>query len=114
MYKIKDRLTTPILIIQTVPIKTNGRVTYNETGKTEQSWCVWKNYGGTEKSVGSGQITLVEYDDTANIQMRYTPLVSQHSIIQNLLTKEKYRIISIPDDINQLHQFLVFKVKKIG
>lgn len=114
MYKIKDRMTTPILIIQTTPVKNDGRVTYKETENTEQAWCVWKGYGGTEKQSGANQTTLTTYEDTATIQMRYTPTVNQNSIIKNLITDEKYRIISILDDINQLHQYLVFKVKKIG
>lgn len=118
MYKIKDRMTTPILLIETEPVKNNGRVIYNETENTEQTWCVWKGYGGSEKvvekSVGSGQTTLTDYEDTANVQMRYTPFINQNSHIKNLITGKTYRIISVPDDINQLHQYLVFKVKLIG
>ncbi len=113
MYKIKDRMTTPILIIQTEPVKNAGRVVYKETENIEQAWCVWKGYGGTEKQVGAGQTTLTDYEDTATIQMRYTPFLTQNSHIKNQLTGLTYRIISIPDNINMVNQYLVFKVKLI-
>lgn len=117
MFKITDRLTTPILLIKTEPVKVNSRVVIKATEKTENAWAVWKSYGGTEKSHGGNpslKITtnVSEYEDTATVQIRYTPFLKQNDFVENLLTNELYRVITVPDDINQLHQFLVFKVKK--
>ena len=113
MLRIKDRMTTPILLIQTVPVDNNGWVVYEETENTENAWCVWKNYGGTETTSGTGKTTVVDYDDTATIQMRYTPFLKQYTHVKNLLTGLTYRVITVPDNINQLNQYLVFKVQKV-
>ena len=118
MYKIKDRMTTPILILETKKRDIEGRTKTVETGASEQSWCVWKSFGGTQKETGSktGGMTntsISVYEDTATLQMRYTPNIKQGDYIKNLITNEVYSVISIPDDLNQMHQFIILKVKKV-
>ncbi len=121
MYKIKDRLTTPILIIETeVKRDDSGRTYTAETEKTEQVWAVWKTYGGTLKQFGSTvanrgeKVNVVSYEDTAEVECYYTPFLTDSSHIQNLITGEKYSVITAPEDINQLHKFLKFKVRKMA
>jgi hypothetical protein len=118
MYKIKDRLTTPILIIPTRTEKDekSGALFTIESGDTERAWCVWKSFGGTQKDFGATnvgkQTSVIYYEDTATIECFYNPKITQDCIIQNLITGEKYTIISVIDDINQLHKYMVFKVRK--
>lgn len=120
MYKIKDRLTTPILIIETEVVKDDhGRTYTRETRNTEQVWAVWKSYGGTLKQFGSTvanrgeQASVLVYEDTAEVECYYTPLLKDSSHIKNLITGEKYSIVNSPDNINQLNKFLKFKVRKL-
>ena len=111
MYKIIDRLTTPVLIISRTGDDSSGKLIYKENGVTEQIWCVWKNYGGTAKQDKSG---LVWYQNTAEVECYYTPLLKQNDLVKNLLTDELFEVISVPDNINQLNKFLKFKVKRAG
>lgn len=118
MYKVRDRMTTPILIMETEKEELNGRTKTVETGKTEQTWAVWKSYGGTQKTIGSSTsgvngTGLGVFEDTATLQIRYTPNIKQGDHIKNLLTNEVYSVISIPDDLNQMHLYIILKVKKV-
>ena len=118
MYKIRDRMTTPIMIIETKGEDVHGRTKFVETENTEMAWCVWKSYGGTEKQTGSqtGGISGTSFpifEDTATIQLRYTPNLKENYYIRNLQTNVLYRVITIPDNINQMNQFLIVKVKRV-
>lgn len=70
----------------------------------------FKTYGGTESN-SNGVYTIY---DTARIQTWYRPDIKQDCIIHIVETGEEYKIISAPEDINMRHQFVEFKVEKIG
>lgn len=111
MYKVQDRLTTPIALFKQEKISVNGRVEslYSKVSN-EVVWCSWKSYGGTESVIDG----LSVFKDTATIECRYNPSICQNDIIENLITHNKYKIITVPDDINQMHQFLRFKVERLA
>lgn len=110
MYKIKDRMTTPIKVLKEEKTNVNGRVGISHKESSDELiWCIWKSYGGTESVIDG----LSVYKDTATIECRFTPNINQNDIIENLITNTKYKIITVPDDINQLHQFLRFKVERL-
>lgn len=110
MYKVKDRLTTPITIIKNEKVNKNGYVISENKTESEVIWCVWKSYGGTETD--SNGLSL--YQDTATVECRYNPEIKQGDVVKNLLMNAEYQIITIPDNINQLNQYLRFKVKRLA
>lgn len=117
MFKVKDRMTTPIVIVKVDKEEVEGRIIKTET-EIEQTWAVWKSYGGTQTTAGSQTngrtgTSFAVYEDTATVQLRYTPNLRQGDKIKNLLTNEMYSVITVPDDINQMHLYLVVKVKRV-
>lgn len=68
----------------------------------------FKTYGGTEKTVNG----VYSIEDTANIETMYRPDIKANCRVARE-DGATYDIISEPEDINQRHQFLKFKVKRI-
>ena len=87
--------------IKGVPVKS-----YPETG--ERISCSFKTYGGTESTVND-QLTVV---DTANIETWYRPDITSASRLK--LSGKVYEVMGEPEDIEQRHQFLKFKVRGIS
>lgn len=67
--------------------------------------CSFKTYGGTE-STSNDVLTVI---DTANIETWYRPDIKSDSQIR--LGSKVYEVIGEPEDIEQRHQFLKFKVR---
>lgn len=86
--------------IKGVPVKS-----YPETG--ERINCSFRTYGGTESTVND-QLTVV---DTANIETWYRPDITSASQIR--LGNKVYEVMGEPEDIEQRHQFLKFKVRGV-
>lgn len=78
---------------------------YPETG--EIVFTKFKTYGGTE-SVVNGQLTVI---DTANVETWYRPDITSASLIK--LGSKKYEVMGEPEDIEQRHQILKFKVRGV-
>lgn len=78
---------------------------YPQTG--DLIFCSFKTYGGTETTIND-QITVV---DTANVETWYRPDITSASQIR--LGSKKYEVIGEPEDIEQRHQFLKFKVRGV-
>ena len=76
-----------------------------ETG--EVIMCSFKTYGGTETTVND-QLTVV---DTANVETWYRPDITSASVIK--LGAKTYEVMGEPEDIEQRHQFLKFKVRGV-
>ena len=70
--------------------------------------CSFKTYGGTE-SVVNDQITVV---NTANVETWYRPDITSASQLR--LGTKVYEVIGDPEDIEQRHQFLKFKVRGVN
>ena len=69
----------------------------------------FKTYGGTEKVVNG----IYSIEDTANIETWYRPDITSSCRIARASDNAVFDIINEPEDINQRHQFLKFKVKRI-
>lgn len=69
--------------------------------------CSFKTYGGTERV--SNDVLTVE--DTASIECWYRPDITSACRIK--LGSKFYDIIGEPEDIEQRHQFLKFKVRGV-
>ena len=92
---------------------------YNPTSTTVKgvpvkSWtkvddinCSFKTYGGTE-STSNDVLSVI---DTANIETWYRPDITSASQIR--LGAKVYEVIGEPEDIEQRHQFLKFKVRGV-
>ena len=100
-YDTPVELFNPILKkVKGVPVKT-----YPEKG--ELIFCKFKTYGGTE-TTANGVLTVV---DTANVETWYRPDITTGSRIKS--AGKLYEVISVPEDIEQRHQFLKFKVRSV-
>lgn len=83
-------------------------------GVTVKKWvnvgvinCSFKTYGGTETTIND-QIAVV---DTANVETWYRPDITSASMIK--LGAKSYEVMGEPEDIEQRHQFLKFKVRGV-
>lgn len=97
----------PMLLFVPTLIKVKGvnKKVYPETG--ELIFCSFKTYGGTETTVND-QIAVI---DTANIETWYRPDITSASMIK--LGAKSYEVVGEPEDIEQRHQFLKFKVRGV-
>lgn len=75
--------------------------------KTDDISCSFKTYGGTE-SITNDVLAVI---DTANIETWYRPDITSASQIR--LGTKVYEVIGEPEDIEQRHQFLKFKVRGV-
>jgi SPP1 family predicted phage head-tail adaptor len=78
---------------------------YPETG--ELIFCSFKTFGGTE-AVVNDVVTVV---DTANVETWYRPDITSASQIR--LGNKRYEVMGEPEDIEQRHQILKFKVRGV-
>ena len=107
-YRPSEPFTTPVELFHVSEIKTIRGVdvpTYSEKG--EIIMCSFKTYGGTE-TVVNGVISTIS---TANIETWYRPDITSSSRIK--LGSQTYEIMGDPEDIEQRHQFLKFKVRSV-
>lgn len=86
-------------------VKGVSKKVYPEKG--ELIFCKFKTYGGTETTV-NGQLTVV---DTANVETWYRPDIISASQLR--LGAKVYEVMGEPEDIEQRHQFLKFKVRGV-
>lgn len=70
----------------------------------------FRTYGGTENT--SNDVYTIF--DTAHIETWYRPDITTDSQIYVCETGRTYRVISTPEDINMRHQFLSFRVERVG
>lgn len=69
----------------------------------------FKTYGGTEKFVNG----VYSIEDTATIDTWFRPDIKSDCRIVRLNDNAIFNILNEPEDIDQRHQFLKFKVKRI-
>lgn len=70
----------------------------------------FRTFGGAE-NVENGVYTLI---DTGTIDTWYRPDIKADCRIYICETEQVYEIISDPEDIDMRHQYLQFKVRKVG
>lgn len=69
----------------------------------------FKTYGGTERDVNG----VYSVEDTANIETWFRPDIVSNCRIARATDGAIYDIINEPEDIEQRHQFMKFKIKRI-
>ena len=107
-YKPDLPYDTPVeLLNPTSYQEVGGRVKKNYPDTGEIVLCKFKTYGGTE-SIVNGQIAVI---DTANVETWYRPDITSASRIK--LGADVYEVIGKPEDVEQSHQILKFKVRGV-
>ncbi len=107
-YRPSEPYCTPVELYNPTKYETVKGVTkpvYPET--PEQIFCSFKTYGGTETTV-NGVLTVM---DTANVETWYRPDITSASMIK--LDGKEYTVMGTPEDIEQRHQILKFKVRGV-
>lgn len=95
-----------LLIPTTTKAKGSTKNTYPETGVRIN--CSFRTFGGTEKTV-DGVITV---ENTAVIETWYRPDIKANCELEDV-DGLRYEILGTPEDIEQRHQFLRFKIRAI-
>ena len=107
MYRPSEPYITPVELFNPTYETFKGvtKKVYPETG--ELIFCSFKTYGGTE-TVINNQVTVV---DTANVETWYRPDIT--SATQIRVGNKRYEVMGEPEDIEQRHQILKFKVRGV-
>ena len=104
--------SVPMKILQPTTTSVYGvaKKTYTDPADSELFYGSFKTFGGTE-STSDGVYTLI---DTAVIDTWYRPDINAACRIYVCDTQQSYEIISDPEDVELRHQYLQFKVRKVG
>lgn len=106
-YRPSEPYSTPVELLNPTYKTVKGVSKKVFPDKGEVIFCSFKTYGGTE-SVVNDQLTVV---DTANVETWYRPDITSASQIR--LGSKLYEVMGEPEDIEQRHQFLKFKVRGV-
>lgn len=108
MYRPNSPFTVPmfLLVPTTTTAKGSTKNTYPETGLRIN--CSFRTFGGTEQTV-DGVITV---ENTAVIETWYRPDIKSNCELEDV-DGLRYEILGAPEDIEQRHQFLRFKIRAI-
>lgn len=97
-----------------IPTSTNTQgvksKSFTEISKATVFFGSFRTFGGTETTVDDAYTLL----DTATIDCWYSPDIKADCRIYVIETAATYEIIGQPEDINMWHQYMRFKVRKVG
>lgn len=105
------QLNTPMkLMIVEKYEKTNGvsKPIYKEASDSI-IYCNFKTYGGTERTENGRYII----EDTANIVTWFRPDIKSDCQLIRLSDNAVFEILNEPEDIDQMHIYSKFKIKRI-
>lgn len=105
-YRPLEPFTTVMELLTPTYSSVKG-VTKKEFTFVDYIHCSFKTYGGTEKTVNDVIVT----EDTATIETWYRPDITATSQLR--LGTKVYEVMGEPEDINQRHQYLKFKIRAI-
>lgn len=108
MYRPNSPFTVPmfLLIPTTTTAKGSTKNTYPETGVRIN--CSFRTFGGTEKTIDG----VISVENTAVIETWYRPDIKSNCELEDV-DGLRYEILGTPEDIEQRHQFLRFKIRAI-
>lgn len=106
MYTPKENYTTTLELLKPEYTTVKG-VTVKNYKVDGVIYCSFKTYGGTESEV-NGVYSVI---DTANVETWYRPDITASS--QFRLGDKLYEVIGEPEDVNQRHRTLKFKVRAV-
>ncbi len=118
MSNYKPDLNNPIPLVLLVPTYKNVSgvnkkdfPTIDEALKNNNNlfFGSFKTYGGTERDVNG----VYSIEDTATIETWFRPDIKSDCRIARANDKAIFDIINEPEDINQRHQFLKFKARRV-
>lgn len=118
MSNYRPQLDNQIPLVLLIPTYTNvsgvNKPTYPTVVEALQNdnnlfFGSFKTYGGTERDV-NGVYSVI---DTANIETWYRPDITSNCRVARANDGAIFEIINEPEDINQRHQFLKFKIRRI-
>ncbi|WP_298535597.1 phage head closure protein [uncultured Methanobrevibacter sp.] len=87
-----------------------GKKVYTTPEQSSQFFGSFRTFGGTE-NISNGVLTTI---NTAVINTWYRTDIKADCQVYICETGEVYDIVSKPEDIDFRHQYLQFKVKKVG
>lgn len=102
-------MTTPLILQTPMQTKYNGVRTSTFTDADGVIYANFKTYGGTERKIDG----LWEIEDTAQIVCWFRPDIQSNCRVKRATDGAVFEIIAEPEDIEQRHQFLKFRVKRI-
>ena len=107
-YKPNFPFSTPLMLLipETVTIKGVQKKRYPDDG--EVFYCSFRTFGGTETE--SNSVYIVE--NTAVIETWYRPDIKANCAVKTT-DGLIYEILGTPEDIEQRHQFLKFKIRAV-
>lgn len=108
-YKPSMPFNVPAQILKTEYKKVNG-VNTKVVTEGDVIYVSAKSYGGTERIIDD----RVVIEDTINIETWYRPDISSKDRLRLLDDGSEWEIINHPEDIDRRHQWLKFKVRRIG
>lgn len=100
--------TTPVQLQECKETAARGDIIKDYINSDEFN-CSWKSKGGTE--VTSNGVLMIE--DTAEITCWYNPKIKGNSRLLNKINNTVYEVIGTPENVDNMNQFMMFKVKKI-
>ena len=111
-FKPAAPFTVPMKLLTPVLINDHGarKKKYSDPKDSEVFFGAFRTFGGSERDE-NGVITL---NDTAVIDTWFDPAIRADCAVYVCETKLTYEIISEPEDIEMRHQYLQFKVLKVG
>lgn len=107
MYKPDLPYNTPVELLNITEVKTVRGVDIPQYSKTDDIFCKFRTYGGTE-STSNGVLTV---EDTANVETWYRPDITASSRIK--LNNKVYEVMGEPENIEQRNQIIKFKVRSV-
>jgi len=106
-YKPDLPYDTPVELFNPTYKEVRGVTVKEYPAEGELVFTKFKTYGGTE-SVVNDQLTVI---DTASVETWYRPDITSASQIR--LNGKKYEVMGEPEDIEQRHEVLKFKVRGV-
>jgi hypothetical protein len=108
MYRPAEPFAVPMFLYipTTITVKGSAKKTYPAQGV--QIFCRFRTFGGTETTVNG--VLVVE--NTATVETWYRPDIKSDCVLKDV-SGLPYEILGTPEDIEQRHQFLRFKVRAI-
>ena len=113
MYKPSTPFSSPLKVIPAKFTTAYGVPTKNAADPKDKDafdiFGSWKTYGGIERNDNG----LYSIEDTADVETWYRPDITSSCRILNVQTGALYEIMGEPEDIEQRHIWLVFKVRRV-
>lgn len=99
-----------LLVPTETVVKGVVKKTFSDPEKSELFFGSFRTFNGTENF--SNDVYTVY--STATIDTWYNPNITSACVVYLCETGEKYQIISEPENIDMRHQYMQFKVEKVG